>query len=87
MNTKLGQTKLQQNISLTLILNFYGTLTENWNNKFNKRKKNQKLKYMNKGSTHINAMSNSIPSGIFNRLAKITSRTKNNAQTIIDKKH
>ena len=44
----------------------------------------QKLKYMNKGSTHTNAMFNAIPSGIFYRLAKLTSIMKKNAQTKID---
>ena len=47
-------------------------------------KSNQKLKYLNKRSTHTNATFNAIPSGIFYRLAKITSRTNNNAQMKID---
>ena len=48
------------------------------------QKPNQQLKYLNKGSTHTNAMFNAIPSGIFYRLAKLTSRTKKNSQMKID---
>ena len=40
------------------------------------RKTKQKLKYMNKGITHTNATLKKTPTGIFNRLAKLTSRTK-----------
>ena len=40
---------------------------------------------MNKVSTHTNKISNAIPSGIFNILVKLTSRTKKNAQMIMDK--
>ena len=43
-------------------------------------KPNQKLKYLNKGSTHTNSTANAIPSGIFYRLVKLTSRTKKNAK-------
>ena len=48
------------------------------------QKPNQQLKYLNKGSTHTNAMSNAIPSGIFYRLTKITSRKNKNAQMKIN---
>ena len=48
------------------------------------RKSNQKLKYLNKVSTHTNATLNAIPSGIFNRLSKLTPRTNKNAQMKID---
>ena len=44
------------------------------------QKPNQQLKYLYKGSTHTNATFNKITSGIFYRLAKLTSRTKKNAQ-------
>ena len=44
------------------------------------RKPNQQLKYLNKDSTHTNATFNPIQSGIFYRLAKLTSRTKKNAK-------
>ena len=51
------------------------------------RKPNQQLKYLNKRSTHTNATFNSIPSSIFYRLAKLTSRTKKNTQTKIDERY
>ena len=51
------------------------------------QKPNQKLKYLNKGSTHTNAMFNAIPGDIFYRLVKLTSITKNNAQMIIDERY
>ena len=51
------------------------------------RKPNQKLKYLNKGSTHTNEMFNAIPSRIFYRLAKLTSITKNNASMKIDERY
>ena len=35
-------------------------------------KPNQELKYLNKGSTHTNACFRAIPSGVFGRLAKLT---------------
>ena len=44
------------------------------------QKSNQKLKDLNKGSTHTNVTFNSIPSGVFYRLAKLTSRTKKKSQ-------
>ena len=50
------------------------------------RKENQKFKYLNKRSTHINATFNGILSGNINGLAKLTSRTKKSAQMRIDKK-
>ena len=50
------------------------------------RKPNQQLKYLNKVSTRTNATFNAIPSGIFYRLAKLTSRTKKNAQMKIDER-
>ena len=49
------------------------------------RKTNKKLKYPNKLSTHTKATCNAIPSSIFNRLAKLTSRTEKKAQMKIDK--
>ena len=42
---------------------------------------------MNKRSTHTIATFNEIPSGIFYRLAKLTSRTKKNAQMKIDERY
>ena len=42
---------------------------------------------MKKVITHTNATFNKIPSGIFNKITKITSSLKNNAQMIIDNKH
>ena len=51
------------------------------------RKPNQKLKYLNKGSTHTNATFNAIPSGIFYRLAKLTSKTKKNTQMKINERY
>ena len=50
-------------------------------------KTKQKLNYLNKGITHTNATFGAIPSGIFNRLAKITSRTNKNSQMRIDEKY
>ena len=50
-------------------------------------KNKSKLKYLNKGITHTNGTFNSIPSGIFNRLAKLTSRTKKNSQIRIDEEY
>ena len=44
------------------------------------QKTNQKLKYLNKESTHTNAAFNAIPSSILNRLDKIFSRTKKESQ-------
>ena len=51
------------------------------------QKPNQKIKYLNKGSTHTNATSNATPSGIFYRLTKLTSGAKNNAQIDIDERY
>ena len=51
------------------------------------RKPNQKLKYLNKGSTHTNATFNAILTGIFYRLVKLTSRTKKNAQMKIEERY
>ena len=48
------------------------------------QKTNQKLKYLNKESTHTNAAFNAIPSSILNRLDKIFSRTKKESQMVID---
>ena len=42
---------------------------------------------MKKGSTHMNATCNAIPSGIFYWLAKLTSITKQNAQMKIDERY
>ena len=51
------------------------------------RKPSQKLKFLNKGRTHKNAMINKIPSGIFYRLEKIIWRMKKNAQMKIDERY
>ena len=51
------------------------------------QKANKKLKYLNKGSTHMNATFNAIPSRIFNRLEEINSRTKKITEMKIDKKY
>ena len=48
------------------------------------RKPNHNLKHLNKGSTTNNATFNAIPSCIFYRIEKLTSRTKKNAQMKID---
>ena len=50
-------------------------------------KPNQQLKYLNKGSTYTNTTFNAIPSSIFYRLAKLTSRTKKNDQMKIDERY
>ena len=50
-------------------------------------KPNQKLKYLNTASIHTNATFNAILSGIFYRLAKMTSRTKKNSQMNIDERY
>ena len=42
---------------------------------------------MNKGNTHMNATLNAIPRVVFNRLVKLTSITKNNAQMRMDGKY
>ena len=47
---------------------------ENWNTKSIEKK--EKVKYQNKENTHTNATLNASPSGILNRLAKLTLRTK-----------
>ena len=39
------------------------------------QKDNQKLKYLNKGSTHMNETFNVIPNGILDRLTKLASMT------------
>ena len=44
------------------------------------QKPKQKLKFLNKRGTHMNATFNTTPNGIFYRLTKLTSITKNNAQ-------
>ena len=82
---KITYQRLKQTLALTSILNFYGTLTENWNNK--SIGKHIKIKHINKGSTHTNETLNTITIGIFNRLVKLTSRTKKNAQIRIDEKY
>ena len=51
------------------------------------RKENQKLKYLNKVSTHTKATFNEIPSRIFKRILRITSRAKKNAQMRIDENY
>jgi len=38
-------------------------------------KENQKLKYLNRGSAHMSACFQAIPSGVLGRLAKLTSLT------------
>ncbi len=47
-------------------------------------KPNQQLKYLNKGSTHTNACFKAIPSGVFNRLAKLTTVTEENKNKRLD---
>ena len=39
-------------------------------------KSNQKLKYLNKDSTHLSSVFKAIPKGVFNILVKITSKSK-----------
>ena len=48
------------------------------------RKKDQKLKYLNKGSSHPNSCFRAIPYGVFLRLCKLTSQTKANLGRRID---
>ena len=48
------------------------------------RKKDQKLKYLNKGSSHPNSCFCAIPYGVFLRLCKLTSQTKANLGRRID---
>ena len=76
---KITHWKSHQTLSLTSILSFVWNADGESEYQFH-RKPNQTLKYLNKGSTHINATFNAIPSGIFYRLAKLTSRTKKNTQ-------
>ena len=48
------------------------------------RKENQVLKYLEKGSCHTKATFEAIPSGVFNRLAKLTSKPNTNGKLRID---
>ena len=50
-------------------------------------KANQKLKYLNKGGTQMNATLNVIMRRIFNLLTRLTSTAKKNAQIRIDRKY
>ena len=43
------------------------------------RKPNQQLRYLNKGSTHTKACFKAIPTGVFKRMAKLTTVTEDNA--------
>ena len=47
------------------------------------RKKNQLLKYLNKEITHMKATFKAIPNGLLKILAKLTSRTEQNAKMSI----
>ena len=49
------------------------------------RKKNQLLKYLNKESTHTKATFKAILNWVRKRLAKLTSRTEENAKISINK--
>ena len=51
-------------------------MTEKWNSNF--IRKQIKIRYLNKGSIHTNAVFNEISSGIFNRIEKLTSRIDKN---------
>ena len=51
------------------------------------QKPNQKLKYLNKVSTHTNSSFNAIPSGIFYRIVKLASITNKNAQMNVDERY
>ena len=48
-------------------------------------KPNQKLKYLNADSTHLPSTFKAIPSGVSNRLSKLTSKSKTLENTKIDK--
>lgn len=48
-------------------------------------KENQKLKYLNSDSTHSKHCIKAIPSGLFKRLANLTSTTRRKLDTTIDK--
>ena len=47
-------------------------------------KKNQQLKYLNKGSAHTRACLEAIPYGVLNRLAKLTTKTPQNEHKRLD---
>ena len=47
-------------------------------------KKNQQLKYLNKGSAHINSCFKAIPHDVMGRLAKLTTRSAEKENTPID---
>ena len=47
-------------------------------------KKNQMLKYLNKGSTHTKACFKAIPNGVLSRLAKLTSATEISKEKKLD---
>ena len=45
------------------------------------------LEYLNKGSTHTKATFKAIPNGVLNRLAKLTSKTEENAKMSIKERY
>ena len=47
-------------------------------------KPNQRLKYLNKGSTHKNTVFHAIPKGVFQRLAELTTFDASNEKLIVD---
>ena len=51
------------------------------------QKPNEQLKYLNKGITHRNATFNEIPSVIFYRLTKLTSKTNKKSQMKMDERY
>ena len=61
-----------------------------WNDRYELKlqvhmKSNQKLKYLNKNITHLPSVFKAIPKGVFNRLGKITSKSKKREKIIINK--
>ncbi len=47
-------------------------------------KQNQRLSYLEKCSTHPSTVFKAIPRGVFKRLAKLTTKTPENANTLLD---
>ena len=77
------------NITVTNKMEFpYLDLALFWNNNTLQTKvhlkQNQKLQYLNKGSTHTPSCFKAIPHGVFHRLAKLTMMTDDNAMEKLD---
>ena len=48
------------------------------------KKPEHKIKYLNKGTTHIGTNLKAIPTGVYKRLARLTSKTEANSKKTID---